>query len=141
MPQPVEINQFFFGQSLRGYPVARVEWRWGIIVKAGLRMGALGSPFILTVSYLGLVATIVFAMRSATNALLAGVLLAPYLVSLVAYQHYLEPLLTVVLFLFADTRTARTVFSKRVLVVNFIFTASVLAIGIIYYDLLHQPPP
>lgn len=27
----------------------------GIVLKAGLRMGALGSPFILTVSYLGLV--------------------------------------------------------------------------------------
>ena len=113
----------------------------GIIVKAGLRMGVLGTPFILTVSYLGLVATIMFAMRSATNALLAGVSLAPYLVSLVTYQHYMEPLLTVALFLFADTQTARTVFNKRVLIVNFLFTALILAIGIVYYDLLQHSPP
>jgi hypothetical protein len=112
----------------------------GIIVKAGLRMGALGTPFILTVSYFGLVAAIVFSMRSATNAVLAGTFLAPHLVHSAIYQHYLEPSLTVALFLFADTQTARTVFNKRVLTCNFIFTALILAAGIAYYDLGLIPP-
>ena len=111
----------------------------GIIVKAGLRMGALGTPFILTVSYFGLVAAILFSVRSATNALLAGAFLVPYFVSVVIYQHYLEPTLIVALFLFADTRTARTVFTKRVLTCNFGFTALILAIGIVYYDYLVPP--
>ena len=115
-------------------------WGGGIIVKAGLRMGALGTPFILSVSYFGLVAAIVFAMGSATNALLAGAFLAPYLVSVIIYQHYLEPSLTVALFLFADTQTARTVFNKRVLTCNFLFTALILAAGIVYYDLGLIPP-
>ena len=42
------------------------------------------------------------------------------------------------LFLFADTQTARTVFNKRVLMCNFVFTAVILAIGIVYYDLFHH---
>jgi hypothetical protein len=103
-------------------------------------MGALGTPFILTVSYFGLVATIVFSMRSATNAVLAGTFVAPHLVHSVTYQHYLEPSLTVALFLFADTQTARTVFNKRVLTCNFVFTALILATGISYYDLGLIPP-
>ena len=60
-----------------------IEWPelgGGIIVKAGLRMGALGTPFILTVSYFGLVAAILLAMRSSTNALLVGSFLVPFFV-------------------------------------------------------------
>ena len=105
----------------------------GIIVKAGLRMGDFGTPFILTVSYLGLVTAVIFATSSLTNMLLAGCFLSPYLVSVVIYQHYMEPLLTVGLFWFADPQTAKTVFNKKVLVANFIFTALMLAIGIYYY--------
>ena len=44
----------------------------GIIVKAGLRMGALGTPFILTVSYFGLVAAILLAMRSSNKCVARG---------------------------------------------------------------------
>jgi hypothetical protein len=110
----------------------------GIIVKAGLRMGALGTPFILTVSYFGLVAAIIFSMRSATNALLLGAFLVPFFMATPTFQHYLEPSLLVALFLFADTQTARTVFNKRVLICNFVFSALILAIGIIYYDLFHH---
>lgn len=113
----------------------------GIVVKGGLMMGPIGTPFILTVSYFGLVAATMFAMRSATNALLTGTFLPPYFVSVVIYQHYMEPLLTVALFLFADTQTAVTVFNKRVLTFNFVFTAVILVIGIVYYDLLHPSPP
>jgi hypothetical protein len=40
------------------------------------------------------------------------------------------------LFLFADTRTAKIVFNKRVLACNFVFTGVILAIAIIYYDFL-----
>ena len=112
----------------------------GIIVKAGLRMGALGTPFILTVSYFGLVAAIVFSMGSATNALLAGTFLLPFFVATPTAQRYLEPSLTVALFLFADSQTARTVFNKRVLTCNFVFTALTLVTGIVYYDLLHHSP-
>ena len=111
----------------------------GIIVKAGLRLGALGTPFILAVSYFGLVTAIVFSMRSATNALLTSAFLAPYFVSVVIYQHYLDPTLTVALFLFSDTQISRTLFNKRVLTCNCVFTALVLAIGIAYYDLSIVP--
>jgi hypothetical protein len=110
----------------------------GIIVKAGLRMGALGNPFILTVSYFGLVAAILFATRSATNAVLVTMYLAPLFVAAPTYQRYLEPSLVVALFLFADTPTARIVFNKRVLMCNFLFTVLILAIGIVYYDLFHH---
>jgi hypothetical protein len=111
----------------------------GLILKAGLRMGALGTPFILTVSYFGLVAAIVFSMRSTTNALLAGTYLVPFFLTVpTTTQRYLEPSLAVALFLFADTKTARTVFNKRVLVCNFVFTVLILAIGIVYYDLFHH---
>jgi hypothetical protein len=110
----------------------------GIIVKAGLRMGALGNPFILTVSYFGLVAAILFSTRSGTNAVLAGTYLAPLFLTRPTYQRYLEPSLVVALFLFADTPAARIVFNKRVLVYNFVFTALILAIGIVYYDLFHH---
>ena len=112
----------------------------GIIVKAGLRMGALGTPFILTVSYFGLVAAILFSMRSATNALLAGAFLVPFFVATPTFQHYLEPSLAVALFLFADTQTARAMFNKRVLTCNFAFTALLLVTGIVYYDLLNHRP-
>jgi len=105
----------------------------GIIVKAGLRMGALGTPFILAVSYFGLVAAIVFSVHSATNALLASAFLAPILISVVIYQHYLEPSLIVALFLFADTPTAKIVFNKRVLTCNFVFSVLILVTGIVYY--------
>jgi hypothetical protein len=122
------------------------EWReegfgggWGgIIVKAGLRMGAHGNPFILTASYIGLVAAILFATRSATNAVLATTYLAPLFVATPTYQRYLEPSLVVALFLFADTPTARIVFNKRVLMCNFVFAALILPIGIVYYDLFHH---
>lgn len=110
----------------------------GIIVKAGLGIGALGNPFILTVSYLGLVAAILFATRSATNAVLATTYLAPLFVAAPTYQRYLEPSLVVALFLFADTPTARKVFNKRVLMYNFVFAALILSIGIVYYDLFHH---
>jgi len=110
----------------------------GIIVKAGVRMGALGSPFILTVSYLGLVAASLFATRSATNAVLAATYLAPLFVAAPTYQRYLEPSLVVALLLFADTRTARIVFTKRVLMCNFVFAALILPIGIVYYDFFHH---
>jgi hypothetical protein len=110
----------------------------GIIVKAGVRMGALGSPFILTVSYFGLVAAIVFSMHSATNAVLAGSYLVPLFLTAPTYQRYLEPSLVVALFLFADTQTARTVFNKRVLMCNFAFIGLILAIAIVYYELFHH---
>jgi hypothetical protein len=110
----------------------------GIIVKAGVRMGALGNPFILTVSYLGLAAAILFAMRSATNAVLAGSYLAPLFLTRPTYQRYLEPSLVVVLFLFADTQTARIFFNKRVLICNFVFATLILPIGIVYYNLFHH---
>lgn len=105
----------------------------GIVVKAGLRMGALGSPFILTASYLGLAAAILFSIRSATNAVLAGTFFAPLLVVSPIDQKYIEPALIVALFLFADTQTAKTVFNKRVLMYNFVFSALLLGIAIAYY--------
>jgi hypothetical protein len=106
----------------------------GIIVKAGLIMGALGTPFILTASYFGFIATIVFSIRSITNAVLMGTYLVPFFLTVPVYQRWLEPSLVVVLFLFADTQTARVAFNKRVLVYNFVFTGMILAISIIYYD-------
>jgi hypothetical protein len=105
----------------------------GIIVKAGLRMGALGTPLILTVSYFGFVAAVLLATQSATNALFVATFVLPFLSAFPTYQHYLEPSLAVSLFLFADTRTARAVFTKRVLIFNFIFSAVILAAGIVYY--------
>lgn len=111
----------------------------GIIVKAGVTMGALGTPFILTASYFGLVTAIVFSTRSATNAVLAATYLVPLFLTAPTYQRYLEPSLVVALFLFADARTAKIVFNKRVLIYNFVFSTLILAIGIIYYDFfLHQ---
>jgi hypothetical protein len=110
----------------------------GIIVKAGLRMGALGTPFILTVSYFGLVAAILLAMRSSTNALLVGSFLVPFFVVRESYQHYLEPSLAVTLFLFADMPTARTLFNKQVLTYNFLFSVFILTIAILYYDLFNH---
>jgi hypothetical protein len=110
----------------------------GIIVKAGLRMGAFGTPFILTVSYFGLVAAILLSMRSSTNALLVGSFLVPFFVVRESYQHYLEPSLAMTLFLFADTPTARTLFNKRVLTYNFLFSAFILTIAILYYDLFNH---
>jgi hypothetical protein len=107
----------------------------GIVVKAGLQMGALGTPFILTVSYTGLIAAILFTMRSATNAVLAGSYLVPLLITAPTFQRYLEPSLVLALFLFADTQTARVLFNKRVLIYNWVFTALILTAGIVYYDL------
>jgi hypothetical protein len=111
----------------------------GIIVKAGLLMGTLGTPFILIASYFGLAATILFSMRSATNALLAGTFLAPLFISPLflgrpAAQGYLEPSLAVALFLLADTQTSKKVFNKRVLTCNFAFNTLILAIAIGYYQ-------
>jgi hypothetical protein len=110
----------------------------GIIVKASLWMGALGTPFILIASYLGLVTTILFSMRSANNALLAGTFLSPLFISPFfmgkpTAQRYLEPAFAVALFLFADTQTARTVFNRRVLMLNLTFSTLVLAISVSYY--------
>jgi len=110
----------------------------GIIVKTGLRVGAFGTPFILTVSYFGLVAAILLAMHSSTNALLVGSFLVPFFVVRESYQHYLEPSLAVALFLFADTQTAKTLFNKRVLTYNFLFSALILTIAILYYDLFNH---
>jgi hypothetical protein len=110
----------------------------GIIVRAGLRMGILGDPFILTASYCGLVAAILFAIRSTTNAVLAITYLTPLFLARPTYQRYFEPSLVVALFLFADTATARIVFNKRVLMCNFVFAALILLIGIGYYDLFHH---
>jgi len=110
----------------------------GIIVKAGVRMGALGTPFILTVSYFGLVAGIIFSTRSTTNSVLAGAYIVPLFLTAPTYQRYLEPSLVVALFLFADTPTARAMFNKRVLMCNFVFTVIVLATAIVYYDLFHH---
>lgn len=119
-------------------PLRAAEWPsggGGIVLKAGLRMGVLGSPFILTVSYLGLAAAILFSMRSATNAILAVTFFAPLLVVTPMDQKYLEPALIVALFLFADTQTSRIVFNKRVLIFNFAFSALFLIIAIGYYGL------
>jgi hypothetical protein len=113
----------------------------GIVIKAGLEMGALGDPLILTVSYFGLLAAILFATRSATNAVLAGSYLVPLFLTAPTYQRYLEPSLVVALFLFADAQTARVLFNKRVLIYNWVFTALILTICIIYYDLLHHAAP
>jgi hypothetical protein len=112
----------------------------GIIVKAGLGMGALGTPFILTVSYFGLLAATIFSMGSATNALLAGAFVLPFFLAFPAYQHYLEPSLAIAMFLFADTRTARALFNKRVLKYNFAFTVIILVIGIAHYDVFINFP-
>ena len=112
----------------------------GIVVKAGVRMGALGTPFILTASYLGLLAATFFSMRSPTNALLAGAFVLPFFLAFPTYQHYLEPSLAIALFLFADVQTARVLFNKRVLTYNFAFTVLILAIGIAHYDLFNDLP-
>jgi hypothetical protein len=110
----------------------------GIVVKAGLKIEPLGTPFILSASYFGLLAAIVFSMRSATNALLAGAFILPFFFAFPTFQHYLEPSLPITLFLFADTQTGKALFNKRVLACNFAFTALILAIGIVYYDMLHN---
>jgi hypothetical protein len=73
--------------------------------------------------------------------LLAAAFLVPLFTVRETYQKYLEPSLAVALFLFADTQTARTVFNKRVLMCNFVFSVLMLAIGIVYYDLLHLNQP
>jgi hypothetical protein len=117
--------------------LANAEWPvtgGGIIEKGAVRMGALGTPLILAVSYFGLIAAVLFAVRSATNALLASAFIVPLCTSRFPYQHYMEPALAVAVFLFADTQTAKTVFNERVLACNFVFTAFILSIGIIYYD-------
>jgi hypothetical protein len=124
-------------------PPEWLEKRWGgggggIVVKAGLEMGVLGTPFILTVSYVGLLAVILFAIRSAANALLAGSYLAPLFLTAPTYQRYLEPSLVIALFLFADTQTAQVLFNKRVLVYNWVFTAFILITGIVYYDVFRH---
>ena len=121
-----------FHHGFMAYRMAKVGG--GIIAKAGVRMGAIGTPFILTVSYLGLAAAFLFSVRSATNAVLAGAFVVPFFTELFSYQHYLEPSLAVAVFLFADTQTAKAVFNKRVLMCNFVFNLLVLAIAIVYYD-------
>lgn len=112
----------------------------GIVVKAGLRMGALGTPFILTASYFGLLAATIFSMRSATNGLLAGAFVLPFFLAFPTYQHYVEPSLAVTVFLFADTKTARALFNKRVLQYNFAFTVLLLVIGVAHYDVFNTLP-
>ena len=107
----------------------------GIIAKAGMSIGVLGTPFILTVSYLGLAAAILFSVSSATNAVLAATFVIPFFTDRFSQQHYLEPSLAVAFFLFADMETAKKVFTKRVLKYNFVFCAVLLAIAIVYYDL------
>jgi hypothetical protein len=110
----------------------------GIVVKAGLEMGALATPVILTVSYTGLLAAVLFAMRSATNAVLAFLYLVPLFLTAPTYQRYLEPSLVIALFLFADTQTARVLFNKRVLIYNWVFTGLILMSGIVYYNIFHH---
>jgi hypothetical protein len=110
----------------------------GIIVKAGLEMGALGTPFILTFSYFGLLAAIIFSTRSATNGVLAGAFLLPFFVASPTYQRYLEPALVVTLYLFADAQTARTIFNRRTVFYNFALSSLILAIGIVYYDFFNH---
>jgi hypothetical protein len=130
------VGLLVFITALRG-----TEWPelgGGIIVKAGLRMGAFGTPFVLTVSYFGFVSAILLSVRSLTNALLVGSFVVPFFVVRESYQHYLEPSLVVTLFLFADTRTAKTLFNKRVLTYNFLFSALLLTIAILYYDLFNH---
>jgi hypothetical protein len=108
----------------------------GIIGKTGLMMGgAIGTLFILTISYLGLIAAGLFAVHSATNAVLTGAFVLPFLMDRWAYQHYLEPSLVVAVFLFADTQIARKTFNRRVLMCCFVLNVFILAIGIAYYDL------
>jgi hypothetical protein len=124
-------------------PLEWLEAGWGgggggIVVKGGLELGALGTPFILTASYVGLLAAVLFAMHSATNAVLAGCYLLPLFLTAPTYQRYLEPSLVIALFLFADTQTARVLFNKRVLIYNWIFTAFILTTGIVYYDVFHH---
>ena len=136
------LSVFIMGIMASG-PPEWLEKGWGgggggIVVKAGLEMGALGNPVILTVSYFGLLAAILFAMRSATNAMLAGSYLVPLFLTAPTYQRYLEPSLVVALFLFADTQTARVLFNKRVVIYNWVFTALILTAGIVYYDLFHH---
>jgi hypothetical protein len=110
----------------------------GIVVKAGVGMGALGTPFILTASYVGLLAAILFAIHSRTSAVLAVSFLVPLFLTAPTYQRYLEPSLVVALFLFADTQTARVLFYKRVLLYNWVFTALILTTGIVYYGFFHH---
>jgi hypothetical protein len=129
------------GLSIFVMALSATEWPaegGGIIVKAGLWMGAPGTFFILIAAYFGFVAVILFSMRSLTNAILAVTFLAPFFISAgflgrPAGQRYLEPSLAVALFLFADTRTARRVFNKRVLICNFAFNALILAISVIHF--------
>ena len=123
--------------------IALGSTRWpeaggGIVVKAGLEMGALGTPFILTASYFGLLAATIFSMQSPTNALLAGAFVPPFFLAFPTYQHYLEPSLATAVFLLADVQTARALFNKRVLKYNFVFTVLILAIGIAYYDVFNN---
>jgi hypothetical protein len=116
------------------WPVEWPQFGGGIIGKTGLMMGAIGTPFILTISYLGLVAAALFAVRSATNAVLMGAFVLPFLMDRWAYQHYLEPSLVVAVFLFADAQIATKIFNRRVLTCYFAFNVFILAIGIAYYD-------
>ena len=107
-----------------------------IIGKTGLMMGgAIGTLFILTISYFGLAAAGLFAVHSTTNAVLTGAFVLPFLMDRWAFQHYLEPSLAVAVFLFADAQIAREIFNRRVLICYFVFNVIILAIGIVYYDL------
>jgi hypothetical protein len=127
----------FIGLFVFIMALAATDWPeagGGIIVKAGVRMGALGTPLILTISYFGFVAAVLLAMQSVTNALFVATFVLPFILAFPTYQHYLEPSLAVSLFLFADTGTARTVFTKRVLTYNFIFSTVILATSIVYYS-------
>lgn len=133
---------FITGTTALGSP-EWIEKGWGgggggIVVKTGVEMGAPGNAFIFTVSYFGLLAAILFAKRSATNAVLAVSYLMPLFLTAPTYQRYLEPSLMVALFLFADTQTTRVLFNKPVLIYNWVFTALILTTGIIYYDFFHH---
>ena len=42
------------------------------------------------------------------------------------------------MFLFADLKTAKVLFNKRVLIYNFALTVLILAIGVAHYDLFND---
>ena len=93
---------------------------------------------VLEASYFGLLASVVFSMQSATNALLAGAFILPFFLAFPTYQRYLEPSLVIAMFLFADLKTAKVLFNKRVLIYNFALTVLILAIGVAHYDLFND---
>jgi hypothetical protein len=126
----------FIGLAIFIVTLRKTEWPTfggGIIVKAGVMMGAPGTPFILSMTYLGLLAVIVFSIQSSTNAVLAGAFLGPFLIAYPLYQRYFDPSFIVALLLFADMKMSAAIFQKRVLTCYFIFSSLLLIVGVVYY--------